>query len=551
MIQTKERGFRMRVQKGFSLFLVLIVMFIAIMAGCSGGSKKSETTASPSGAKTEATGELEPYTFSFYGNYDWMTTEPWGADPTSKWIQENLKITVEPVQSGGGAAAKLNTMIASDTLPDVMMIDRGGDVERLRAGGQLVALDEYLNKYPNLKQYAGDQTLNMLRSEDGKLYQFPNWYTSSGNGNTGWIINTKIYKELGSPKLETFDDLYDYLKKVKEAYPDVVPFETGIGGQGIDVMSSGFAENHPMKYMSSRFSSDGTQLTSIFLDPVFKETMLFVSKLFREKLITQDALTQKDDQVKEKLNTGRVAVFAFGDVANYGREGNNAWKAIDSEGGYQPIWPIHKAGLDKNQIFVSDYNSLGWNAIVITKSAKDPERIFAYLDWLTGPEGQRVAFFGPPGLYWDDYDANGAPVPNDNAKTTPQADKDKQKIGVFDWAGNTTFVNTSKAEYEMKLPEDQRNWTTEAQKNFFWKTSLDMTEFVNIEPMPDSEEGIARTMVNDIYITAFAKMLFAKDDSEVISLIEQAQKHAVDAGYDKLLQFYTEKWNENKAIIQK
>ncbi|MNW16556.1 hypothetical protein D3C71_2154410 [compost metagenome] len=58
-------------------------------------------------------------------------------------------------------------------------------------------------------------------------------------------------------------------------------------------------------------------------------------------------------------------------------------------------------------------------------------------------------------------------------------------------------------------------------------------------------------MVNDIYVTAFAKMLFAKDDNEVLSLIEQAQQHAVDAGYDELLQFYTDKWNANKAIIQK
>ena len=38
--------------------------------------------------------------------------------------------------------------------------------------------------------------------------------------------------------------------------------------------------------------------------------MLYISKLFREKLISQDALTQTTDQVKEKVMTGRFAVYA-------------------------------------------------------------------------------------------------------------------------------------------------------------------------------------------------------------------------------------------------
>lgn len=541
------------------LWLVILALAAAaLLAGCGGQDGDAPKPAgggaenpAPNAAEAGEEG-LKPYTFSFYGNYDWMVTEPWGADPVSKWIQENWKLTVEPVQSGGAAAAKLNTMIASGTLPDVIMMDRGADVERLRRGGQLVALDEYVEKYPNFKQYAGDEVLNLLRAEDGKLYQVPNWYIADvGDGNSGWVINTKIYKALGSPPLETFDDLYAYLKRVKETYPDVVPFETGIGAQGVEIMSSGFAEFHPAKFMASRFYNDGERLASIFEDPAFRETMLFASKLFREKLMTQDALTQRDDQVKEKLNAGRVAVFAYGDAANYGRDAHNGFSSIDPEGGYAPIWPIRKAGLDKNNIKVSEFNKLGWNVLVITKNAKDPERIFAYLDWLTGPEGQRIAFFGPQGLYWDETDANGYPVPNETSKSTPQTEKAKQKLGTFNWVGNTSFVNAAKAEYEKQLPEDQRNWTTHAQQNFYWRTSMDMTAYVNLAPPPDSEEGIAKTMIDDIYRTAFAKMLFAASDEEVLNLIDEAHREAMNAGYDKLLQYYTDKWKENLATLQK
>ncbi|MFC5471518.1 extracellular solute-binding protein [Cohnella suwonensis] len=549
---------------------IALLAAIAVIAGCSnngndtatnGNNTVKENVSETKAAETKAAEpeavydgtmkQVRPASFSFYGNYDWMTIEPWGADPTSKWVKENLKIEVTPIQSSGAAEAKLNTMIASEGLPDVMMLDRGAIVERLRQANQLVALDDYLDKYPNLKKYAGEDTLNMLRSDDGKLYIFPDWYTSSPNGNGGWVINTKIYKELGSPKLETFDDLYAYLKTVKEKYTDVIPLEVGFSGKGIEVMSSGFAENHPTQFASMRYYPEGDKLVSIFKDPVYKDAMLFANKLFREKLITQDAFTQKDDQVKEKLKTGKVAVLVFDDAANYGREGHNAWKAIDPSGGYQAIWPIHKAGLDPNKILVNEYNSLGWNAVVITKNAKDPEAIFAYLDWSTSPEGQRILFFGPQGLFWDEADSNGVPIPNEAYKTTPEEEKDKLKLGSFVWAGNTTYVDSSKAALEMTLPEEQRNWSTVAQSTIYWKTSMNMTEFVNLDPLPDTEEGIAQSAVKDLYTEVRAKLMFAKSDEEVLAIIDKADKDSVKLGFDKLLDYHTAKWKGNLEKMKK
>lgn len=555
----------MKVKRGIVLCVAAVFLLATIMTGCSGNNKET----SPSNTKQEQTEtdpaspepavitdgtakQVRPVSFNYYVNYDNAGMTPWGEDPISKWIKDNLKVEVTGIQTGGSAEAKLNTMIASNSLPDVMMIDRGGLVERLRAAGQLVAMDEYVDKYPNLKKYAGEDTLNMLRSEDGKLYTFPNWYTSSPNGNGGWVINTKIYKELGSPKLETFDDLYSYLNLVKEKYPDVIPLEVGFGAKGIDVIFSGFGESHPTKYAAQGFYPEGGQLVSIYKDPIYSEAMLFANKLFREKLITQDAFTQKDDQVKEKLQNGRVAVFVNDNVSNIVRVAHNAWRANDPEGGYEAIWPIHKAGLDPNQIFVNDYNSLGWNAIVITKNAEDPDAIFAYLDWTTSPEGQRTLFFGPQGLYWDDFDEeSGAPIPNETWKTTPQEEKDKSGLGSFIWTGNTTYVDSTKAKLEMELPEDVRSWTVVAQTSVLWKTSINLTEFVNLEPLPDSDEGIIATAFKDLSTEVKAKLMFAKNDEEMLAILSKADADATKIGYDKLLEFKTKKWQENLSKLKK
>jgi putative aldouronate transport system substrate-binding protein len=544
------------VKKTLLLSIVAIFMAFSVLAGCSStdnassgnGETENNNTSKDQGKKEDNSAVLgeQPLEFSFYGNYDWYTMPPWGEDLATKWIKENKKVNIIPVSSGGNATQKLNTMIVSSELPDVIWMERGADVERLRAAGMLVPLDDYIDKYPNLKKWAGESTLNMLRSEDGKIYQFPNWYSSQPAGNAGYVVNKKIYEGLGSPKLETVDDLYSYLKQVKAKYPDVVPFEPHIGAQGVDILYSAFAEDHPPSFIGMRAVPNGNELKSIFTDPVFRESTQFASKLFREKLISQDSLTQTSDQVKEKVTTGRVAVFASSSPTSFGVMGDLALKKKDPNDGYFMIWPIHKENLDRNKIWTGSWNQLGWNVSVVTKAAKNPEEIFAFLDWMTGPEGQRVIFWGPEGLYWEGTDGEDAPKFTEKYTTDIEGrDTLMNTTNSFQWVGNTVYIDRSKSKFEMSLPLEKRKWEAHWQAEITWKTHYNGTQFVNLNPMPDSEEGIVAQRVNDIYTEARAKALYAKSDEEVLAILDQAEKDAQDAGYSKLLEFKTKKWEEN------
>lgn len=546
--------------------LGVVLMGTTVLAGCSNGNNGENGNASPDASAPQGTEtasasaggayELgkEPLELSFYGHYDWYTMPPWGEDAASKWIKENKKVNVTAVHSGGSAAQKLNTMLASKELPDVVWMDRGADVEMLRQADMLVPFDDYLEKYPNLKKWLGEEGINMLRSPDGKLYQFPNWYTSQPNGNAGYVVNKKIYEELGSPKLETTDDLYNYLKLVKEKYPDVIPYESHLAkdGQGLDTLYTAFGENALNTWVGIRGVPNGDQLGSIFKDPIFRESMQYASKLFREKLMTQDAMTQTVDQVKEKVNSGRVAVLSSASPTELGMEGHAILSKDDPNAGYIMIWPIAKPGLDNKKIFPGTFTRLGWNVSVITKSAKDPEAVFAFLDWYTGPEGQSVQMWGPPGGYWDGVEADGE-TPVFTEKYTSDAEGLNKLQAVTTnimWNGNTVFIDTAKAKFESTLPVEKRNWSTRWQYEITWKTQADATQFINLEPAPDTEEGIAMTAVEDIFLEARAKALFAKSDEEVLAVLDQADKDAMDVGYDKVLAYKTAKWQENKAKME-
>lgn len=532
------------------LFVLSALLAIALgLTACSGGGGQADKgNKGQTQAETEpGEGVIKPLTFTFYGHYDWYTMPNWGEDPATRWIKENKQVTVEPISSGGNAKQKLSTMIVSGELPDVIWLERGADVEKLRAAGMLVPFDDYLDKYPNLKKWAGESTLGMLRSPDGKLYQFPNWYTTQPNGNAGYLVNKKIYNELGAPPLETTDDLYAYLKTVKEKYPDIVPFEAGQGAAGVEVLTTAFGENHPATFNAMMAVPSGNELKSIFTDPVYREGIRFANKLYREGLMTQDAFTQKLEQVEQKVRNGQIAVYAASSPTEYGAIGNALLSAEDPEAGYIMVWPIRKEGLDKNKIFPGDYKQQGWNVNVITRSAKDPEAIFAFLDWMTGPEGQRITMWGPEGLYWKGTDEEEAPLFTEKFTTDTKGRDELMNSTVnFQWVGNTVYVDNSKMKFESTLPPEKQNWESRWQSEITWKTQYNTTEFTNLDPAGDSDEGIVAQSVLDIYTKAMAAAVMnGKSDAEVDAILDQAEADAQKAGYAKLLKYKTERWQEN------
>lgn len=534
--------------------------------GTNAGINVGDSAAQGASAAAELQGtaaKVKPVTFTIFVNYDWYTAPTWEERPHGQWITENLKVSLAPVQSNGAAAQKLNAMIVSNQLPDVIVMERGKDVERLQKADKLVAIDPYLEKYPEFVKAVGEETLNMLRSEDGKLYQIPNWYINghNGNGNAGYLIEKKIYKELGSPPLETWDDLEAYLKQVKVKYSDIVPIDFGETRDGADVQMMGMLYSGAADDRTSGFISpgsgqifgipSGSELISVYKDPAFKETALYASRLFREGLTSQDLLTQTRDQVLEKLKAGEIAVFGAYDavVEGIGREANNLLKAKDPEDGYDIIWPVHKEGVDKTKVFPSGFNSLGWNVNVITTNAKDPEAIFSYMNWATSPEGQQVIFFGPQGMFYDKVE-NGVPIPNDAYINRDLKKYDELKIGEFNWNGNTSYIDSTKAQREKLLPSEAQDWTTLGQANITFKTSRNVTEFSNLDPAPNTEEGIILQRLKDQYAQVVPRILFAKSDEEVIKLIEEADKEAVKLGYDKVLQWKTDAWQNNLNKIK-
>ncbi|WP_238404009.1 extracellular solute-binding protein [Paenibacillus paridis] len=558
--------------------LVMVTLFA--LPGCAGQSKPSGEVAyaadgngrfgtalaidGDAASPKEGAGE-RILTFTQYVNYDWYTAPAWEERPHGRWITENLGVRMIPIQSSGSAASKLNAMIVSKQLPDAIVLERGKDVERLVSAGQLVPLDPYLEKYPEFAETIGRANLEMLRSADGKLYQIPNWFihglNDSVSGNAAYLINRKIYKQLGSPALDTWSDLEAYLLLVKQAQFGVIPLEFGeirdSESQMIGMLYSGAANDRNPAFLSPGSGAVfgvpvGKELISIYQDPAFARTAAFASRLYREGYISGDSFTQTRDQMMERLKDGKIAVFGAYDavVEGVGREANHWLQAKDPDAGYDIIWPIHAEGVDKTKVYPSGYNNLGWNVNVITRNAANPEAIFAYMNWALSKEGQQVFFFGPPGLYYDRIE-DGVPLPNKAYINRDRFKYDELKIGEFNWYGNTSYVDAAKSRRERLLPEKAQDWTAMAQTTVSFKTSKNMTEFSNLDPLPNTEEGMIMQQLKEHYKQLVPKIIFAASDEEVSKLIEEAENESQRLGYGKVLQWKTAKWQQNLNLMGK
>jgi len=72
-----------------------------------------------------------------------------------------------------------------------------------------------------------------------------------------------------------------------------------------------------------------------------------------------------------------------------------------------------------------------------------------------------------------------------------------------------------------------------------------VTGFVNLNPPPESEEGIIQTSVDELFLEIYANSVMAKSDEDVDRILDQGNDDLMALGYGKLLEWRTARWQEN------
>lgn len=558
-----------RLIRQIAAVLSTVILTTALLTGCGGSDNKVEESLSSSSTNTNANSNEEVLEFQFFRNYAWDVGK-YPFDETNKigkWVMDNKKIKVNFTWPGGGNPnEKLNIMVATDSLPEVIMIARDKTFSDLiskdETKSNIIPLDEFYNKYEGYRTNVAQDVVDFTKIND-KIYGMLNWPKKGdwlGYG-TGLVLNEEYYKQLGSPKLDTLDDLYNYLKTVKEKDSAIIPLQPGANEVTFGLLWAAFGEKRvPADTFGLTQRPINGELKHIVNDPKFPEFIKYLRKLFKEGLISEEYAIDQDEQVKDKLKRRKVAVFASTDGVQAADTTRGILEAAGKTNPYEAYELPAAPGVEKSTIVTGTSSKLGWNVICLTNNANKTngkevpgkaEKIYKYLDWVFSPEGQTVMLCGPEGELWKGVDKNGFPIflPG---KSMKQNDDERMllPLGKYMYPGNTDFVDAFKMNFNKSLPADQISWQDRQQLKFVNKLDPEPPEFSDIRIIDDNA-------ISQIYVRADdywrAKMVeFVTKDDDIDTMIKVAKDELyTNYAYGKYEQYATNVWQKAKEKIAK
>lgn len=414
----------MKRRKITALFMTT-ALAVSVLGGCGGGGSDSDagkgsvandsTETGGSAASSKGDGDVIEFTAFFAvpgaeknddNEIKEIIAEKTGAKVKETWL------------TGQTASEAVGTIVAGGEYPD--FIDGGDAMKTLYDAGALVAWDDYIDKYPNIKEYYSDEEWDKFRQDDGHIYwmnQFNNIYgedkTTTHNDEAFWV-QARVLEWADYPEIKTLDQYFDLLTSYAEANPTM---EDGTKNIPYTILCEDWRyfclENAPQ--FLDGYPNDG----SVIVDPegptIVDYNTTDTAKRYFQKLneeyhkgnVDPESFTQTYDEYIAKLSTGAVLGmcdqwwdFAF-DVHDVFKQ-----QGLDTIGcNYVPLGLTIDEGME-NQWHTTGGTLNVASGLGITTSCQDVDAAFQFVNDLLGQEVHDLRYWGVQGVDYD-VDENG------------------------------------------------------------------------------------------------------------------------------------------------
>lgn len=320
--------------------------------------------------------------------------------------------------TGQTDAEAIGTIIAGGEYPD--FINGGDAMKALYDADALVAWDDYIDQYPNIKEMYSDEEWDRFRQDDGHIYWanvFQNSYgedKSTTHNDEAFWIQVRVLEWAGYPKIETLDDYFKVLEDYAAANPTM---EDGTSNIPYTILCEDwryFCIENAGQFLDG-YPNDGSVIVDtdnmkIVDYNTTETTKRYFNKLneeYNKGMIDPEFATQTYDEYIAKLSTGAVLGMCdqWWDFAN---TVNDVFKqqGLDAKGcNYVPLGLTIDPGMDQMWHTYGDTMNVS-SGIAITTSCQDVDAAFRFMNDLLDQEIHDLRFWGVEGVDYQ-VDDNG------------------------------------------------------------------------------------------------------------------------------------------------
>lgn len=338
---------------------------------------------------------------------NWLTWDDvngfWSPDDvtiTELQKDTNTKINFELV-SRDNYATNLQTMLASNNLPDVVSMTESSQVNMMVDQGALLPLDDLLEQYgQNIIKMVGEENYNSSRASDGHIYVIPARYLTPLT--QSWIIRTDWLERCGLSVPTTWDEFV----KVLEAFK--AQDANGDGDATNEIPLTGKVDK--LLFTFGIYNNDifcvnqAGDYTLIYEHENYRAYLEAMRDLYTKGLLDSEYLDRDEDGEETNL-VGAMANNLVGVAYTFM---NNMHNADNLDGQYEYLIPV--VGPFGDQHVPGRGVGITWgNCAAIMANAEDKAvEIIKVFDWIFSEEGQRLFSYGVEGITYDMVD--GKPV---------------------------------------------------------------------------------------------------------------------------------------------
>ena len=320
--------------------------------------------------------------------------------------------------TGQTDAEAIGTIIAGGGYPD--FINGGDAMKALYDADALVAWDDYIDQYPNIKEMYSDEEWDRFRQDDGHIYWanvFQNSYgedKSTTHNDEAFWIQVRVLEWAGYPKIETLDDYFKVLEDYAAANPTM---EDGTSNIPYTILCEDwryFCIENAGQFLDG-YPNDGSVIVDtdnmkIVDYNTTETTKRYFNKLneeYNKGMIDPEFATQTYDEYIAKLSTG--AVLGMCDQWwDFAYTVNDVFKqqGLDAKGcNYVPLGLTIDPGMDQMWHTYGDTINIS-SGIAITTSCQDVDAAFRFMNDLLDQEIHDLRFWGVEGVDYQ-VDDNG------------------------------------------------------------------------------------------------------------------------------------------------